>query len=89
MVAIKTKKTKKTHVATKIDRVGDMTIGELKALMRGLLQELQWEREQDMPDPDEGKKLKPEVEAQIRAAIQADQWDGEPLDQVVRDLGLE
>lgn len=67
----------------------DMTREEFKTLVREVLQEILWEMEQEMPDPDEGLELQPELAEYLRAAIKSNQWEGESLDKVARDLGLD
>jgi hypothetical protein len=42
-------------------KVGDMTREDLKALLREIVQEVLWEMEQELPDPDEGLTLRPEI----------------------------
>jgi hypothetical protein len=70
---------------TDATKLGDLTVGEYKALMRGLLQEAVWAIMQEFPDPDEDLELKPEVAAQLFEA------KGEPtisLEAIERQLGL-
>ncbi len=50
-------------------RVADLTKDDLKALSREALQELLWELEQEMPDPDEGLEFRPEVAEYLHTAL--------------------
>jgi len=68
-------------------KLNDLTVGEFKTLMRGLLQEAVWELEQSMPDPDEGLKLKPEIMRELWLS-KHDQSEGIPAKDVMRELGL-
>jgi hypothetical protein len=67
----------------------NLTRDELKALMREILQELLWELEQQMPDPDEGLDFRPEIAAYLEAALKERDRRGKPYDEVVRGLGLD
>jgi hypothetical protein len=62
--------------------------GELKAVVRELMQEVLWELEQQMPDPDTGETLRPEIAEHLRQAAE----HKEPyhsLNDVKRELGLD
>ncbi len=66
------------------------TRDELKGIMRELVQEVLWEIEQEVPDPDEGLDLSPEFAARLRKAMQ--EKDKRPLHspaEVRRRLGLD
>jgi hypothetical protein len=45
----------------------DLTRDELKDLIRDILQELLWESEQGLPDPDTGLEIRPEIAEQLAA----------------------
>jgi len=61
-------------------KVGDMTVGELKELIKEVVQEV--------IDPDYGFELRPEVEAELRESLKRKE-KGIPLEAVVKELGLE
>ncbi len=76
-------------------RIADLTVDEFQALMRETMQEvidqvqeMIWELEQELPDPDEKRKLRPKVAAQLRQASDQNPA-GSSLDEVKRSLGLE
>ena len=48
----------------------DIDREELKDMMRDILQELIWEMEQGLPDPDAGLTLRPEIVDTLLAAQQ-------------------
>lgn len=61
---------------------------DLKAIVRELMQEILWELEQQLPDPDTGENLRPEIADYLR---QSDEQKGpyHSLDDVRRELGLD
>lgn len=61
-------------------KVGDMTVGELKELIKDVVQEV--------IDPDYGLELRPEVEAELKESLKRKE-KGIPLEAVVKELGLE
>ena len=61
-------------------KVGDMTVGELKELIKDVVQEV--------IDPDYGLELRPEVEADLKESLKRKE-KGIPLEAVVKELGLE
>lgn len=61
-------------------KVGDMTVGELKELIKNVVQEV--------IGPDYGLELRPEVEAELRESLKRKE-KGIPLEAVVKKLGLE
>jgi len=62
-------------------KVADMTVIELKKLIRDTLLELL--------DPDYGLELRPEVEEELRESIkQRERGEGIPLEEVKKQLGL-
>lgn len=77
-------------------RLADMTVGEFKVLWREMMQEtlkeiqgMIWELEQQLPDPDEGLELKPEVAKRIEEALADKNLKGTPLEDVAREMGLD
>jgi hypothetical protein len=68
------------------NRVADMTVNELHALVRKAVQEALWEYEQEF-DPDEGLEFRPEFAERLRTYLR-DKPRGKPIDEVVRKLGL-
>lgn len=64
-----------------------MDRSELKSLVREFMQEIVWEAEAQLPDPDNGLQLRPEVAAYLQTALEENRWEGKPLDQVAPDLG--
>ena len=72
-------------------KLADLTLGEFKAVIRGIVedvvQQAVFELEQELPDPDIGKDLRPEFAEKLRQAVH----DEEPLitlDEIEKDLGL-
>lgn len=61
---------------------------ELKAVVRELIQEILWELEQQMPDPDLGETLRPEIAEYLRQSVDQ-QAAYHSLDDVKRELGLD
>jgi hypothetical protein len=59
-------------------RVSDMTVGELKALIRDTIYEL--------IDPDYGLELRPEVEEALRESLESKERI--PVEKVAEELGL-
>lgn len=67
--------------AVKDKKVSDMTVKELKTLIKDTVQEL--------IDPDYGLELRPEVEASLKESIkQKQRGEGVPLEEVKKRLGL-
>ncbi len=64
--------------AVKERKVSDMTVKELKSLIRDTLQEL--------IDPDYGLKLRPEVEESLKRSIKSKKRI--PVEKVASELGL-
>jgi hypothetical protein len=64
--------------AVKEKKVSDMTVKELKSLIRDTLQEL--------IDPDYGLDLRPEVEESLKRSIKSKKRT--PVEQVASELGL-
>jgi hypothetical protein len=66
----------------------DLTRDELKDLMRDILQELLWEAEQGLPDPDSGLEIRPEI-AERLAAFKKDKPPTKSIDAILQELGLD
>jgi hypothetical protein len=73
-------------------KLSDMTVGEFKALIREIVedvvQDAVFQLEQQLPDPDEGLKLKPEIARRLWKATQ-EKPEGKPLEEVMRELGMD
>jgi hypothetical protein len=77
-------------------RVTDLTVDELRALIREEVQALVQEAVREAlatlaaeeDDPDAGLELKPEVAERLRK-FQQERPQGLPLDDIARELGLE
>ena len=63
---------------TKNKKVGDLTTGELKAIIRDTIYEL--------VDPDFGLKLRPETEEALRKSVSSEERI--PAEKVAAELGL-
>lgn len=63
---------------TENKKVSDMTAGELKELIRDIINELL--------DPDYGLELRPEVEEELRKSVESKERI--PIEKVAKDLGL-
>ena len=66
----------------------DLTRDELKDLMRDILQELLWESEQGLPDPDAGLEIRPEIAQQL-LAFRKEKPPTKSMDAVLQELGLD
>ena len=66
---------------------GALTREALKTLVRELMIEVLWELEQEMPDPDIGLTLRPEIAARLRRARQ-ERPPLKSLATVKKELGL-
>ncbi len=82
-------------VKEKEKRIADLTVGEFEALMDRMMQrmfekieDLIFDLEQQLPDPDEGLEFKPAVAERLREALHAPER-GIPIEDVVRELGLD
>ncbi len=67
-----------TTVKEKDKRVSDMTVGELKTLIRDTIHEV--------VDPDHGLDLRPEVEASLRKSLKSKKRRS--AEKVAEELGL-
>jgi hypothetical protein len=63
-------------------KVADLTVDELKAIIRDIVDEALMDY-----DPDYGLELRPDFEARLMASL-ASADEGAPLDEVVKKLGL-
>ncbi|NUO08736.1 MAG: hypothetical protein HUU08_08680 [Candidatus Brocadia sp.] len=72
--------TKTLNKKTIDKKVSDMTVRELKKLIKDTVLEV--------IDPDYGLELKPEVEEELRESMKAKE-KGIPLETVIKELGLE
>ena len=61
---------------------------DLKTLVRELMQEVLWEIEQQMPDPDAELELRPEFAAYLLKSAE-EKGPLKSLDEVKRELGLD
>lgn len=77
---------------TEDTRLAELTVGELKAIIRevveDIVQQAVFELEQQLPDPDTGKELKPEFAERLRQAVQ-EHGEIKSLDEVKRELGFD
>ena len=72
--------------------IKEITRDELKAMVREIIQEVLWEFEQQLPDPDEGLELSPEFAAILESAKQDKAKGNRKLvshEEVKRRLGLD
>ncbi|MCC7450826.1 MAG: hypothetical protein IT324_25650 [Anaerolineae bacterium] len=69
-------------------RVSDLTVSELKALIRETVRETILEIEQESIDPDEGAEFKPEIAERLRNYLK-DRPKGRPAADVYKELGLD
>lgn len=66
--------------------VRDMTVDQLKGLVRETIEEVfqEW-----LGDPDEGLELRPEIAGRLRRALDNPDQRGRPVQEVAQRLGLE
>ena len=69
-------------------RVADMTVEQLREIIRETVFEALGHLVEYLPDPDEGLEFKPEFAESLRAYLR-DRPEGRPAEEVWRDLGLE
>ncbi len=60
---------------------------ELKTLVREVVEEVLWELEQSLPDPDEGKKLRPEIVEYLRRSAEQPERTYS-AEEIEREFGL-
>jgi len=70
-----------------VKHVADLTIDELKALIRETVRETILEIEQEGIDPDEGAQFKPEIAERLRNYLK-DCPKGRPAADVYKELGI-
>jgi len=72
-------------------KLGDLTVSDLKTIVREVVEQIvQRENfilEQSLPDRDEGLEFKPELAERLKR-FKEQQPDGEPIDDIMRELGL-
>ena len=68
--------------------VNDLTVDELRSLLREVVEEVVEEKIGLLVDPDEGLELREEVVESLKAFLASDQR-GDDADDVFRELGLE
>jgi len=61
---------------------------DLKQLVRNLMQEVLWEMEQQLPDPDRGLDVRPEIAKYLRQSAD-EKGPLKSLDEIKRELGLD
>lgn len=69
-------------------QLGTMTREDLKTLVRELMQEVLWELEQQLPDPDAGLELRPEIAEYLRKPLE-EKGPLKSLSEIRRELGLD
>jgi hypothetical protein len=73
-------------------KLTELTVGDLKALIREIVEDVVHDAvfhlEQQLPDPDEGKELKPEFAERLRESLNY-QGKTYSLEEVKRELGLD
>lgn len=72
--------------------LSDLTVGEFKMLIQKVVEDIVqtaiMDLEQQLPDPDEGLELKPEIQARLRHSLEQ---NGEliSVEDVKRELGID
>lgn len=73
-------------------KLADLTVGEFKSLLTDIVttivEQAVFELEQQLPDPDEGKELRPEVAEQLRQALHEER-ELYSVEEVMKELGLD
>jgi hypothetical protein len=69
-------------------KLGELTVGQLKHMLRDHMRGLVFAFVQQLPDPDEGKSLRPEIEEALNRQRQ-NPTDGEPIDDLLHELDLD
>jgi hypothetical protein len=73
-------------------KMSDLSVKEFRALMHeivsDIVQQAVFELEQQLPDPDEGKVIKPKLAEQLRQSLQE---EGELIsaEDIIKELGLD
>ena len=70
-------------------RVADLTVGELRALVREVVDEALSDHDDYGPDPDFGLELRPEFEEELRKSLARPRGEGISTEQMMRELGLD
>jgi hypothetical protein len=68
--------------------MADVDREELKDLMRDILQELLWEMEQELPDPDAGLDIRPEIAEQL-LKFRQERPSTKSFEEVTQALGID
>jgi len=80
----------KIQIADKI-KLAELTVGEFRTLVQEIVadavEQAMFELEQQLPDPDAGKELRPEVAEQLRKYLD-EKPEGRPAEDIMKDLGL-
>ena len=81
----------KLHIA-ETTKLSDLTVGEFKSLLQevvsDIVEQAVFQLEQQLPDPDAGKELRPEVAEALRQSLR-DEGELLSLESVIKDLGLD
>ena len=77
--------------SAQIKTVADLTIPEFEQIVRKIVQEVIWDLEANLPDPDEGLEFKPEFEADLLEALKipAEELRGKPLQDIMKEMGID
>lgn len=72
-------------------KVGSLSVDELRTVIRESGEMLFWELEAHLPDPDEGLTLKPELEQELMEELKQplEELRGKSLQEIMREMGLE
>lgn len=72
-------------------KLGDLTLGEFKTVVRAIVedavQKAVFELEQELPDPDAGKELRPQFADKLRQALHEEE-SLISFDTVAKEIGL-
>lgn len=70
-------------------KISELTVGELKKIIRDLLDSAIFELEQLLPDPNEGKALKPEFVRSLETAREESIENAISHEALLAELGLD
>jgi hypothetical protein len=68
-------------------KLADLTIGDLRGLLREAMESALQDFINSLPDPDEGKTIRPEIEAELEGVEANDSYH--TLEEIKRTLGLD
>ncbi|MBI5671407.1 MAG: hypothetical protein HZC41_25725 [Chloroflexi bacterium] len=68
-------------------KLADLTIGDLKGLLREMMESALQDFMGSLPDPDQGKTIRPEIEAELEGIEAGDSYH--LLEEIKRTLGLD